>query len=71
MIDMRVHIRNELKGIAPLDATESEHLADALAWVDSGVELCRIIKPATPPKHLVSDLESHALMAAEIMPHFA
>jgi 8-oxo-dGTP pyrophosphatase MutT (NUDIX family) len=25
-----------------------------LAWIDSGVELCRLHKPATPPKHLVS-----------------
>jgi 8-oxo-dGTP pyrophosphatase MutT (NUDIX family) len=51
---MRAHIRNELAAIAPLDATEHEHLADALAWVDSGAQLCRVVKPATPPKHLVS-----------------
>src|SRR5882724_7728074 len=51
---MRAHIRDELMAIAPLDATEREHLADALLWVDSGAELCRIAKPATPPKHLVS-----------------
>ena len=24
--------------------------AEALAWVDSGAELCRLSKPATPPK---------------------
>lgn len=51
---MRAHIRDELKAIEPLDVTEREHLADALAWVNSGAELCRIAKPATPPKHLVS-----------------
>jgi 8-oxo-dGTP diphosphatase len=34
---------------------EREHLADALAWIDSGAELCRVAKPATPPKHLVSN----------------
>lgn len=51
---MRELIRKELMAIEPLDAVEREHLADALAWVDSGVELCRVAKPATPPKHLVS-----------------
>ena len=51
---MRAEIRNELAAIVPLDASERDHLADALAWVDSGVELCRITKPDSPPKHLVS-----------------
>ena len=51
---MRADVRSELEAIAPHDALEHTHLADALAWVDSGVELCRLQKPATPPKHLVS-----------------
>ncbi len=51
---IRDAIRDELEAIVPLDALEGEHLADALAWVASGVELCRIAKPATPAKHLVS-----------------
>lgn len=51
---MRAAVRAELAAIAPLDATERAHLADALAWVDSGAELFRLAKPATPPKHLVS-----------------
>jgi len=51
---MRDLIRAELTSIVPLDALEDEHLADALAWLDSGAELFRIEKPATPPKHLVS-----------------
>jgi len=51
---MRTYVREELKAIEPLDATEREHLADALAWVDSGAELFRIEKPAIPPKHLVA-----------------
>lgn len=51
---MRRLIRTELVMIDPHDSLEQEHLAEALAWVDSGVELCRIAKPATPPKHLVS-----------------
>jgi 8-oxo-dGTP diphosphatase len=49
---MRKAIRAELAMIEPYDSLEQEHLAEAL--VDSGVELCRISKPATPPKHLVS-----------------
>ncbi|XAH22134.1 NUDIX hydrolase [Xylophilus sp. GW821-FHT01B05] len=51
---MRQAIRAELSAIKPLDLLEQTHLADALAWVDSGAELCRTAKPATPPKHLVS-----------------
>jgi 8-oxo-dGTP diphosphatase len=51
---MRKVIRAELAMIQPLDSLEREHLAEALDWVDSGVELCRIAKPATPPMHLVS-----------------
>jgi 8-oxo-dGTP diphosphatase len=51
---MRKAIRAELAMIEPFDSLEQEHLAEALTWVDSGAELCRISKPATPPKHLVS-----------------
>jgi 8-oxo-dGTP diphosphatase len=51
---MRKLIRAEIALIQPLDELEREHLSEALAWVDSGVELCRIAKPATPPMHLVS-----------------
>lgn len=51
---MRDLIRSELAAVEPLDALERDHLADALAWLDSGVELFRVAKPATPPKHLVS-----------------
>ena len=53
-LQIRELIRTELAAIEPLDALEAEHLADALAWVDSGVDLFRVAKPATPPKHLVS-----------------
>ena len=51
---MRELIRSELEAIKPLDALEHGHLADALAWIDSGAEMFRVEKPATPPKHLVS-----------------
>ena len=51
---MRTAIREEISAIEPFDAIERAHREDALAWIDSGVELCRTQKPATPPKHLVS-----------------
>lgn len=51
---MRRAIREEVASIEPFDALERSHCEDALAWIDSGAELCRLQKPATPPKHLVS-----------------
>ena len=51
---MRTQIRLEITSIAPQDATEANHIADALAWIDSGAELFRLAKPATPAKHLVA-----------------
>jgi 8-oxo-dGTP diphosphatase len=51
---VRSAIRAEVESIQPFDELERAHRADALAWIDSGAELCRIQKPATPPKHLVS-----------------
>ena len=51
---MRSAIRDEVASIVPFDALERAHREDALAWIDSGVEVCRTQKPATPPKHLVS-----------------
>ena len=51
---MRSAIREEIASIEPFDALERVHCEDALEWIDSGVELCRVHKPAAPPKHLVS-----------------
>ena len=31
------------------------HLAETRIWLGSGVEICRLRKPATPPKHLVAN----------------
>ncbi len=50
----RAQVRAELLSIQPWDALEREQLAQMLDWVDSGAPLCRIAKPATPPRHLVS-----------------
>lgn len=51
---MRSAIREEIASIEPFDDLERAHIGDALAWIDSGAELCRVKKPADPPKHLVS-----------------
>lgn len=40
--------------ISPYDSLEKEHIENALRWIRSGAELYRRVKPATPPKHLVS-----------------
>lgn len=51
---MRSAVREEVASIEPFDALERAHRTEVLAWIDSGVELCRTQRPATPPKHLVS-----------------
>ncbi len=51
---MRQHIYNEVKAIIPLDKHEEQDQHAVLAWINSGVDLCRVEKPATPPKHLVA-----------------
>ncbi|MEP7220177.1 MAG: NUDIX hydrolase, partial [Bacteroidota bacterium] len=51
---LRDLIRREVASITPLDAIEQSHRDKTLAWIDSGDELCRVEKPATPPHHLVS-----------------
>ena len=51
---MRDQILEELRTIIPHDQVERDHLDDAVSWVRSGVELFRLVKPDTPPKHLVS-----------------
>ncbi len=56
-IGLRRQIRDEISAIAATtacDALETRHIKDALAWVDSGAQLFRLAKPATPPKHLVA-----------------
>jgi 8-oxo-dGTP pyrophosphatase MutT (NUDIX family) len=51
---MRSKIRREIFAIEPYDELEKAHIADVRNWIDSGAELCRLQKPATPSKHLVS-----------------
>ncbi|MEM7002960.1 MAG: NUDIX hydrolase [Pseudomonadota bacterium] len=51
---MRRSIRDEIELIEPMDALEAVTRDEVLAWIDSGAELCRIEKPATPPQHLIA-----------------
>ena len=51
---MRSRIRQEIERIQPLDELERATREDVLAWIDSGVEICRLEKPAVPPKHLIA-----------------
>lgn len=51
---MREAIRAEIASIEPFDEREARTRREVLTWVDSGEELCRIEKPDTPPRHLVS-----------------
>lgn len=51
---MRSQVKQLILKINPFDELEKEHIDNALEWIDSGVEIFRIAKPATPPKHLVS-----------------
>ncbi|MET3116768.1 8-oxo-dGTP diphosphatase [Undibacterium sp. GrIS 1.8] len=51
---MLQQIRDEILSISPFDTLERDDISRCLTWIDSGVELCRVTKPATPPMHLVS-----------------
>ena len=51
---MRAEIRKEIELIEPFDDTEQATKIDVLSWIDSGVEICRLLKPDVPPKHLIS-----------------
>ncbi|HEU4966281.1 MAG TPA: NUDIX domain-containing protein [Candidatus Saccharimonadales bacterium] len=51
---IRQQIHDEVNQISPWDDLEQGHIADALAWIASGVNIFRIAKPDKPPKHLVS-----------------
>jgi 8-oxo-dGTP pyrophosphatase MutT (NUDIX family) len=67
---MRDQIKQLIQSIKPLDNIESKHISDAIDWIESGVEIFRIEKPATPPKHLVSyfvlvDLEKKKIMLVD------
>ncbi|WP_281874703.1 NUDIX hydrolase [Nocardia sputorum] len=43
-----------VRHIVPLDGLEQQHIDTTLAWLASTHDIFRRIKPATPPRHLVS-----------------
>lgn len=47
-------IRCSIANIQPLDSIEKKHIDFVVNWIDSGAQLFRTEKPATPPTHLVS-----------------
>jgi hypothetical protein len=57
---MRGAIREVIASIEPFDAFENADRTDALDWIDSGAQLFRTQKPATPPKHHLAHLSESA-----------
>lgn len=51
---MREAILEDVLSIEPFDNLEAIQRQEVIEWIRSGDELCRLEKPATPPKHLVS-----------------
>ena len=47
-------IKEIISFINPLDKKEEQHLQFAKKWIDSGVGIFRLEKPATPDPHLVA-----------------
>ncbi len=58
-----------MSALAPLDALERQHIDSTLAWIDSGAQLCRLAKPATPPHHLVAYCVVHDGSAVLLCDH--
>ena len=53
-VAIREEIYQLISAIRPLDMVERQHIDFALNWIESGVEIFRTEKPATPPTHLVA-----------------
>lgn len=51
---IRSEIQQIVSSIKPLDGLEEQHTEFVLDWIESGAEIFRIEKPATPDTHLVS-----------------
>jgi 8-oxo-dGTP diphosphatase len=54
MISMRQEILSIINSISPFDEIEQEHIIFTKNWIDSGAEIFRTAKPATPDPHLVA-----------------
>jgi 8-oxo-dGTP pyrophosphatase MutT (NUDIX family) len=52
--EQRRIVLNVVEQIIPNDDVEARLKAEVIEWINSGAQLCRIAKPATPPQHLVT-----------------
>src|SRR2546427_10572074 len=66
-MSLRLEIFKEVSSICPLDKVEEEHIDFVLKWINSGVEIFRTQKPATPSIHLVSYCFIFSLEKSEIL----
>ncbi len=53
-VNIRSQIHQIVSSINPLDELEQDHICFVLDWIESGSEIFRIEKPATPDIHLVA-----------------
>ena len=53
-VKIRSEIHQVVSLITPLDRLEQDHIYFVLNWIESGSEIFRIEKPATPDTHLVA-----------------
>jgi len=53
-VNIRSEIHQIVSAMKPLDVLEEQHIRFVLDWIESGSEIFRIEKPATPDTHLVS-----------------
>lgn len=52
--DLRGLLTDLLDRLEPWDPLEREHIDSTRRWIASGAPLARVVKPSTPPQHLVS-----------------
>lgn len=51
---IRDEIHCTINSLSPFDEIEQEHISFTKNWIESGVEIFRTAKPATPDPHLVA-----------------
>jgi len=55
-VDIRSEIHRLVSSIIPFDNIEQGHIDFVLRWIESGSEIFRTQKPATPETHFGKDL---------------
>lgn len=54
MTSIRHEIHCTINSLSPFDEMEQEHISFTKNWIESGAEIFRTAKPATPDPHLVA-----------------